>query len=239
MSRPPSYPYPIGPPPLHGRASIRIDDEEAIYLNPPRNFAPRANRMQEDQFLAHGSARRRSRSSSPERDRGRHMYTYPGTAGIQRRQSHSGDDRRTVRRDRDRGVRSSSSERPIPDDGLTVRRMINQTQAARRSIAIDRARGRDSQRSFHDTTEPRASQVTSEPSLQTGLFDQRPTTSAERPPDYEINATLPRQGTSRQPEDVEKTKDEKVVKLPVQYQKPSVVCVAVLDGLSRLLTSIV
>ena len=170
-------------------------------------------------------------SSTPERDRGRNRYRYPGTAGIQRRHSHSGDDRRAVRRDRDRGVRSSSSERPIPDDDLTVRRMFDRTRAARRSIAVDRARGRDSQRSSHATTEPRASHVASEPSLPAGLFEQRLTTSAERPPDNEIHSTLPQRGTSRQEEDVkrtmEETKEETVVKLPVQYQKPSVVCIAV------------
>jgi hypothetical protein len=237
MSRPP--PYPTRPPPPHGRASVRIDDTEPARLNPPHNFAERANRIRENQIFAQHSTRRRSMSSSPERGRGRNRYRYPGTAGIQRRHSHSGDNRQAVRRDRDRGVRSSSSEGPIPDDDLTVRRMFDRTRAARRSIAIDRARGRDSQRSSHDTTEPRASHIASEPSMQAGIFDQMPATSAERLPDNEIHSTLPQQGASRQAEDVKKTKEETVVKLPVQYQKPSVVCIAVQKGASTLLTSVV
>jgi hypothetical protein len=137
------YLYSSGPPQSHGRGSQRLDDGDLLYPEVQPSIAGRHQNLRNPHRPGPIPIRRRSVSTSPGRGRVRQRNTYPGTMPYRRQQSHSDEDREAVRRARDIGVRSSSSEPPLPNKRGTLHLMTERKQAAERIIAIDKERARD------------------------------------------------------------------------------------------------
>lgn len=200
-----------------------MDDGDLLYPEVQPSIAARHQNLRNPHRPGPIPIRRRSVSTSPARGRVRQRNTYPGTMPYRRQQSHSDEDREAVRRARDIGVRSSSSEPPLPNKRGTLHLMTERKQAAERIIAIDKERARDQENVPSDSAALGTSQVDATSDPHALSVDTKQPEPPNLVADDDIKSALPQQSSALHTEDFQPRKDEKTVKLPVQYQKPSVV----------------
>jgi hypothetical protein len=101
--------------------------------------------------------------------------------------------------------------------------MTERKQAAERIIAIDKERARDQENVPSDSAALGTSQVDATSDPHALSVDTKQPEPPNLVADDDIKSALPQQSSALHTEDFQPRKDEKTVKLPVQYQKPSVV----------------